>query len=75
MTISPPRFPSCRALPYIGNHLSVTVSVRTVQAGPMGTMTTQSQTVEPGFGKTTSSQRRPQTELQIRYGRKVSCET
>jgi len=44
-----------------------TVSVPTVQAGPMGTMTTQSQTVDPGFGKTTGSQDRPQTELQIRY--------
>lgn len=44
-----------------------TVSVPTVQAGPVGMMTTQSQTVEPGFGKNTGSRDRPQTELQIRY--------
>jgi len=46
-----------------------TVSVPTVQAGPAGMMTTQSQTVEPGFGKSTNPQSRPPTELQIRYDR------
>lgn len=44
-----------------------TVSVPTIQAGPVGMMTTQSQTVEPGLGKNTRSSSRPQTELQIRY--------
>ncbi|BFU94245.1 MAG: protein of unknown function [Nitrospira sp.] len=44
-----------------------TVTVPTIQAGPLGTMTTQSQTVDPGFGKNTGSHNRPQTELQIRY--------
>lgn len=46
-----------------------TVSVPTVQAGPAGMMTTQSQTVEPGFGKGTNPQSRPPMELQIRYDR------
>jgi len=44
-----------------------TVSVPTLQAGPAGMMTTQSQQVEPGLGKGTRSSRRPPTELQIRY--------
>jgi hypothetical protein len=46
-----------------------TVSVPTVQAGPAGMMTTQSQTVEPGFGKGANPRSRPPTELQIRYDR------
>ncbi|MDF0643040.1 MAG: hypothetical protein P0111_03345 [Nitrospira sp.] len=44
-----------------------TVSVPTVQTGPLETMTTQSQTVDPRFGKGTGPHHRPQTELQIRY--------
>src|SRR5262245_34298362 len=43
------------------------VQIPTATPGPFGTMTTQTQTIEPGLGKDDKSSRRPQKEMRIRY--------
>ena len=43
------------------------VQVPTVQAGPFGTTTTQTKTIEPGLSKDDHISRRPQKEMRIRY--------
>lgn len=43
------------------------VQIPTATPGPLGTTTTQMQTVEPGLGKNTKVYQRPQKETRIRY--------
>jgi len=45
----------------------VPVQVPTVQPGPLGSSTTQMQTIEPGLGTGDKVYRRPQKETRIRY--------
>jgi len=46
---------------------SPSIQVPTAQAGPFGTMRTETTTIEPGFGKNDQASRRPQQEIRIRY--------
>jgi hypothetical protein len=43
------------------------VQIPTAQPGPLGTTTTQTQTIEPGLGRGDNASRRPQKEIRIRY--------
>ena len=43
------------------------IQIPTAQPGPLGTTTTQTQTIEPGLGKNDKTSRRPQEEIRIRY--------
>ena len=43
------------------------VQIPTAQPGPLGTTTTQTQTIEPGLGGNDKTSRRPQQEVRIRY--------
>lgn len=45
----------------------VAVQVPTAQPGPLGTMRTEMETIEPGLGKSDKASRRPQKEFRIRY--------
>jgi hypothetical protein len=46
---------------------SPSIQVPTAQAGPFGTMRTETRTIEPGLGKNDQASRRPQQEIRIRY--------
>jgi hypothetical protein len=46
---------------------SPSIQVPTAQPGPFGTMTTQTQTIEPGLGRNDQASQRPQNEIRIRY--------
>ncbi len=47
--------------------VSPSIQVPTAQAGPLGTTTTQTRTIEPGLGGSDKAARRPQKEIRIRY--------
>ncbi|HSA86589.1 MAG TPA: hypothetical protein VLE46_10430 [Nitrospira sp.] len=46
---------------------SPSIQVPTAQAGPFGTMRTETRTIEPGLGKNDQASRRPQQEIRIHY--------